>query len=887
MPRGRPKKSSSRRKRASSAPPVMESPKKRLRWSNESMVAAMNAVSKGCSVNRAAAEHGIPRTTLQDRISGKVQHGTRPGPTPYLNKSEEGNLVEFLEVVSSVGYGKTRKQVMNIVESTARDKGILKKQKISDGWFRRFIERQPKLALRKGDRTAFVRMDAMKKQEELDNYYICLKSILVDNNLMDKPGQIYNVDESGMPLEHRSPRVLAKKGQRKVRYCTSGNKSQVTVVACINAIGQCLPPFIIFDAKNLNMDWAKEEVPGTTYGLSDSGWIDMLLFKKWFFHHFLNHAGPNRPLLLLLDGHSSHYNLEAVEIARKNDVIIFTLVPHTTHEMQPLDTTVFGPLKNSWQEACHNFIQRHPGRVITKYQFNEIFSMAWLKSMTPANIISGFKACGVYPFNPKAVLDHDPCEPKLLDPSAPQTSDSAPQTSDAAQCYSSQANSLTQCGSSTSASSSHGATDTFTPEEEARFLIRYNEGYDLPDPRYLSWLQLNHPEDNCRDLMEHFVDLTPLDSIDIAFDSCLFHCRDPASPSTESICSLSANPETSVTDVTPGLTPSRYSRDSDITSPRSILPSISTHPISSIAAIIPGSTTSVVSCVISPSTSSVPVHPISTEKNTTLSSTSSHFSHNSDAISLIPVSNNSPSPLHVSSSTSSVSCTVTSSSVSSASVTDAISKYLVQYVSPPPAKKSTTSTRVIGTRVLTSAEGLAILREKEDKKKKEIEEKERRKRERLEKKKEKEELAKKKAEEKSKKASLPRQSKRSSKRPAASRSSNQVESTSSLLSGPSHNSTTTTSEVGTSLSVVTMHDTVMHTTELNSTSSTATVAPAGLNDQDCECCECFGTFEEDIILGNEAEWAQCGCGRWLHADCINETAMDENGKPRMCSNCVI
>ena len=216
MPRGRPrKKLSSQKKRASSAPAVMESPKKCLKWSNESMVAAINAVSKGCSISRATREHGIPRTTLQDRISGKVQHGIRPGPKPYLNKSEEGNLVNFLEVVAEVGYGKTRKQVLNLVESTACDKGVLRKQKISDGWFRRFIERQPKLTLHKGDRTAFVRMDAMKKQEELDNYYITLKSVLVENNLMDKPGQVYNVDESGMPLEHRSPRVLAKKGNGK------------------------------------------------------------------------------------------------------------------------------------------------------------------------------------------------------------------------------------------------------------------------------------------------------------------------------------------------------------------------------------------------------------------------------------------------------------------------------------------------------------------------------------------------------------------------------------------------------------------------------------------------------------------------------------------------
>ena len=107
-----------------------------------------------------------------------------------------------------------------------------------------------------------------------------------------------------------------------------------------------------------------------------------------------------------------------------------------------------------------------------------------------------------------------------------------------------------------------------------------------------------------------------------------------------------------------------------------------------------------------------------------------------------------------------------------------------------------------------------------------------------------------------------------------------MESTSSSLSGPSHNSTTATSEVGISLSVVTMHDTVMHTTELNLASSTATVATAGLNDQDYECCECIGTFEDDNILGNEAEWAQCGCGRWIHADCINEPAMNENGKPK-------
>jgi len=63
---------------------------------------------------------------------------------------------------------------------------------------------------------------------------------------MEKPELIYNVDESGMPLEQQSPRVRVKKG----RYCTSGNKSQITIVGCINTVGQAMPLCIIYDAKN-------------------------------------------------------------------------------------------------------------------------------------------------------------------------------------------------------------------------------------------------------------------------------------------------------------------------------------------------------------------------------------------------------------------------------------------------------------------------------------------------------------------------------------------------------------------------------------------------------------------------------------------------------------
>ena len=181
----------------------------------------------------------------------------------------------------------------------------------------------------------------------------------------------------------------------------------MTVVACANAVGQAIPPMIIFDAKNLNHAWTKDEVPGTRYGLSDNGWINTDLFEGWLSEHLIQYAVPGRPLLLLLDGHSTHYQPEAVRFAKCQGIIMLCLPPHTTHESQPLDCGVFKPLKSKWTDVCHRYFQKNPGKIITKFNFNMLFSQAWLKSLIPSNIIAGFKTCGVYPYNNAAIAVPD------------------------------------------------------------------------------------------------------------------------------------------------------------------------------------------------------------------------------------------------------------------------------------------------------------------------------------------------------------------------------------------------------------------------------------------------------------------------------------------------
>ena len=102
-----------------------------------------------------------------------------------------------------------------------------------------------------------------------------------------------------------------------------------------------------------------------------------------------------RPLLLLMDGDSSHYCPEAIHVAAKENVILFTLPPNTTHLTQPLDCSIFGPLKMEWRKVCQDFLQKSHGKVVTRFSFSALFAEAWKASMTMPNIVAGFRVTGI------------------------------------------------------------------------------------------------------------------------------------------------------------------------------------------------------------------------------------------------------------------------------------------------------------------------------------------------------------------------------------------------------------------------------------------------------------------------------------------------------------
>ena len=65
-------------------------------------------------------------------------------------------------------------------------------------------------------------------------------------------------------------------------------------------------------------------------------------------------------------------------------------------------------MKSAWREECHAYIIKNPGKVVTRYQFSQLFGRAWMRAMIPNNIVAGFRVTGVFPVDRFKILPKSP-----------------------------------------------------------------------------------------------------------------------------------------------------------------------------------------------------------------------------------------------------------------------------------------------------------------------------------------------------------------------------------------------------------------------------------------------------------------------------------------------
>lgn len=383
--------------------------------------ALYEVIEIGLSLKSVSEKYKIPRTTLR-RYRDKCKHNLEqidfsdrflegaPRLTPnyevnrVFDRDEEQTLTSYLQTMAKLHHGLTPKHV----KTMAYELAILHKKKIPSSWsknkcagkdwFTGFMRRNKTVSIRIAEATSLGRAMGFNKPV-VQRFFSNLKILYEKHNF--NPSQVYNVDETALTTVQGSNKIIATKGQKQVGQVTSAERGTlVTMVGAINALGNSVPPMLIFPRKNFKHHMTNNAPPGTKGVASQTGWITSELFKDWM-EHFIFHAKPksDTPVLLVMDNHESHLSLDVIRCAKDNNVILLTLPPHTSHRLQPLDKCVYGPLKRHYNNECQKWLLNHPGRRITIYDISEILSKAYPESFSPKNCISAFKSTGIYPFN--------------------------------------------------------------------------------------------------------------------------------------------------------------------------------------------------------------------------------------------------------------------------------------------------------------------------------------------------------------------------------------------------------------------------------------------------------------------------------------------------------
>lgn len=156
-------------------------------------------------------------------------------------------------------------------------------------------------------------------------------------------------------------------------------------MGCFSADGQKVKQQCIYRYERMP-SILKSNFPKSMHlSCSKTGWMNSDLFIEFItevFHpHVIRKHGPNVPVILYVDGHSSHLSLEVCLLCDSLFIVLVQLYPNTTFLIQPADVLCFKSLKSIWRKVIKDFRGNDIAKVVTKSAFGE-----FEKLIFPVNI---------------------------------------------------------------------------------------------------------------------------------------------------------------------------------------------------------------------------------------------------------------------------------------------------------------------------------------------------------------------------------------------------------------------------------------------------------------------------------------------------------------------
>ena len=384
----------------------------------DNMNAAVKEVlDEGRKCHAVATTRNISEATLRRycskvRTGGTVETVGYPKNRCVFSTAEEASLTEYAKKAARLFYGLSTTQTRKLAYDYARtlNKDIpsswAENERAGEDWLSGFLKRNATISLRSPEATSLSRATSFNRFNMARFFDILMEVYARDQY---GPERIWNVDETGCTTVHKPAKVLATTGAKQVGAIVSAERGQLVTLCCVvNAVGNSVPPMFIFPRVNYRDNFVNGGPVGCVGTAHPSGWMTAAGFLT-FLKHFVAHVrpSPTDKVILLLDNHVSHLSVDVLQFAKDNGVVMVSFPPHCSHKLQPLDRSVYGPLKRYYNVACDDWIVSHKGRTMTIYDVPAMVGLAYPKAMTPANIQAGFKVSGISPFNRNVFTDDE------------------------------------------------------------------------------------------------------------------------------------------------------------------------------------------------------------------------------------------------------------------------------------------------------------------------------------------------------------------------------------------------------------------------------------------------------------------------------------------------
>jgi hypothetical protein len=373
----------------------------------ERILLAIQALQKKeiCSVAEAAYQFNVPRTTLRRRIAGATDRANTRANGHKMTQIEEESLKQRILSLDLRGSAPTQGHVREMANLLLAKRGSTPIQTVGEKWVYNYTQRHPELASR------FSRRYDYRRAEQADPkivqaWFNTVQALIQRHGILSD--DIYNFGETGFAMglcaTHKVITRAEYYGRRSVLQ--QGDREWVTVIESINASGWALPPTLIFKGKLYNQAWFKDLPQDWRFEVSPNGWTSDEIGLRWLQKQFIpstNSRTRGTHRLLILDGHGSHLTPQFDQICTEHNIISVCMPPHSSHLLQPLDIGCFTVLKRSYGNL--NTQKMRLGiNYIDKLDFLAAYPQARSDTFKANTIINSFKAAGLVPLNPKAVL---------------------------------------------------------------------------------------------------------------------------------------------------------------------------------------------------------------------------------------------------------------------------------------------------------------------------------------------------------------------------------------------------------------------------------------------------------------------------------------------------